>query len=381
MSAAARRRRAALIVLAVFAVIAGAIVGGAADDDAPPEDEAPAVEPVVATCPEETSADDRRLAGGMLVVRMEATATQGLRRSVRRGEIAGVVLFPPEGTDPKTLGTQIERLHRAAHRGGAPPPVVAIDQEGGEVERLPGLAPARRPAAIRQPEVARSEGANTGKDLAAIGINVDLAPVLDIALLADSIITSRAFGSDVDSVVASGVAFGEAMQAAGVAATAKHFPGLGLATVNTDDAPTAIEASRRELAGGLEPFAAAVDAGFGLVMVANATYPAYDAERPASLSPRLIDGVLRRRLGYDGVVITDDLGAGAITGAGIAEGEAAVGAARAGADLLLFALSDGAAAREALVSALENGPLDRETALASCARTTALREGLSAPVP
>ena len=97
-------------------------------------------------------------------------------------------------------------------------------------------------------------------------------------------------------------------------------------------------------------------------MVANATYPAFDPDRPASQSRRVIEGLLRRRLGYRGVVITDDLGAGALTGAGLDEGAAAVGAARAGADLLLFALSDGAAAREALVEAIRSGELDRERA-------------------
>ncbi len=167
------------------------------------------------------------------------------------------------------------------------------------------------------------------------------------------------------------------MQQRGVAATAKHFPGLGLATENTDLAPSAIDASRAELEAGLEPFRAAIEAGFELVMIANATYPALDPELPASQSRRVIEGLLRRRLGYRGVVITDDLGAGALTGAGLDEGEAAVGAARAGADLLLFALSDGAAAREALVRAIRSGELDRDAVVASCARTTALRARLA----
>ena len=95
----------------------------------------------------------------------------------------------------------------------------------------------------------------------------------------------------------------------------------------------------------------------------------------------MIEGLLRGRLGYRGVVITDDLGAGALTGAGLDEGAAAVGAARAGADLLLFALSDGAAAREALVEAIRSGELDRKALLASCARTTALRARLAGQQP
>ena len=125
------------------------------------------------------------------------------------------------------------------------------------------------------------------------------------------------------------------------------------------------------------PFEAAIDAGFELVMVSNATYPALDPKRPASQSRRVVEGLLRERLGFDGAVITDDLGAGALVGAGLDEGEAAVGAARAGADLLLVALTEGTQASDALVRAIRGGELERERLLSSCARTTALRERLA----
>jgi len=111
-------------------------------------------------------------------------------------------------------------------------------------------------------------------------------------------------------------------------------------------------------------------------MVSNATYPAYDADRPASQSHRVIAGLLRRKLGYEGTVITDDLGAGALRLAGIDEGEAAVGAADAGADLLLLALSNGEAARKALTRAIRDGTADRATLEAACVRSLALRERL-----
>jgi beta-N-acetylhexosaminidase len=189
---------------------------------------------------------------------------------------------------------------------------------------------------------------------------------------------SRAISDDPDEVASTGVAFAAGLEGAGVAATAKHFPGLGLATVSTDEAPVTIEAPRAQLAPGLKPFRAAVSAGVGSVMTANAIYPAYDDARPASLSRRVTTGLLREDLGYEGVVITDDLGAGALAGAGITEGEAAVAAARAGADLLLFALSDGADARRALLGALRRGALDERALLESCARVAALRERLAA---
>jgi beta-N-acetylhexosaminidase len=379
-AAIARRRQVALAAVAALAAVTGAIVGAGGDDgeDEPGPGSAPSAETGF-ECPAEVAANPRRLVGQMLIVRMEATATDGMRRALRAGEIGGVVLFPPAGTGQGELRHEIHALRDAAAGAGAPAPLVMVDQEGGEVKRLPALPPDRRPARIAAggEAFAFEEGRATGVALSALGIDVDLAPVLDVPATPDAFIASRAFGDEPAVVARTGAAFGDGLAAAGVAATAKHFPGLGLATVNTDLAPSSIDATRRQLEPGIEPFRAAIAANFGLVMVANATYPAYDGERIASLSPRVIDGLLRRRLGFDGVVITDDLGAGALVDAGIDEGEAAVGAARAGADLLLFALSSGADARAALLRGLRDGRIERRALIASCARTTALRARLA----
>ncbi len=376
MSAAARRRRAALAAVAAAALVTGIVVGAGDEDDsaAPAEQGAPAP-----ACPPEIASDPRLLAGQMLIVRMEATATEQLRDRVRTGRIGGVILFPPEGADPAALGEQVAILRRVAERAGMPAPLIAIDQEGGEVKRLPTLPPDRSPAEIAGAgaEAATAEGAATGRALRELGIDIDLAPVLDVPAVAGAFMASRAFSDDPDEVAELGVAFGIALQGEGVAATAKHFPGLGLATENTDLGPSAVSGSRTQLGPGLEPFRAAAEAGLDLVMVSNATYPSLDPERPASQSRPIVDGLLRDRLGYDGVVITDDLGAGALTGAGLDEGAAAVGAARAGADLLLVALTDGAAAYDAVRDAIASRELDRGAVLASCARTTALRSRLS----
>ena len=376
MSGAARRRRLALALVAAAALVAGVVVGaddeGAEQTASEPTAEAPA-------CPARIAADPALLAGQMLIVRMEATATDGLRDRVRAGEIGGVILFPPEGSDPAALAAQISILRRTAARAGMPAPLVAIDQEGGEVKRLPSLPPDRSPAQIaaRGESAARAEGTATGRALRDLGIDVNLAPVLDVPAVEGAFIASRAYSEDPVQTAALGTAFGTAMQAEGVAATAKHFPGLGLATQNSDLGPSAVGASRSALGPGLDPFVAAIDAEFDLVMVANATYPALDPARPASQSRRVIDGLLRERLGYEGAVITDDLGAGAVTGAGLDEGAAAVGAAGAGADLLLFALSEGAAAHAAVRRAIERDELDRASLLASCARISDLRERLA----
>ncbi len=376
-AAAVRRRRTALGAVALLAAIAGAVVGSR-DQSADPLPLARQAEPPPA-CPDRIASDRRRLVGQTLVVRMEATATDSLRRAARRGELGGVVVFPPAGTDPGALRAQISSLRAAARAAGAPRPLVAIDQEGGEVERLPELPPETGAPQLGAEGRAKAlaAGRRTGAALARLGIDVDLAPVLDVPSIDGAFIATRAFANDPEVAGAAGVGFGEGLQRAGVAATAKHFPGLGRAAANTDLGPSLVEATRDQLDHDLEPFRRAAAAGLDLIMLANATYPAYDPDAPASQSRRIATGLLRGRLGYRGVVITDDLGAGALVGAGIDEAEAAVGAARAGSDLLLFALSDGESARRALLRALRSGELERRDLIDSCKRVTALRERLA----
>lgn len=369
--AAARRRRTALIAAAALAALAGAWVGSREDG----EETGPAAVDSAPTCPDEIASDTGRLVGQGLIVRMEDSATPELLRSARRGEIGGVVLFPSPDVAREALAAEVSALRDAAEAGGAPVPLVMIDQEGGEVKRLAAEPPDRSPAelALGGEEAARAEGVATGRALTGYGVDVDLAPVLDLGA-EGSFVAERAFGSEPATVSLLGTAFGEGLQAQGVAATAKHFPGLGQATANSDLEPSIVEGSVAQLKPGIEPFRAAIEAGFGLVMISNSTYAAYDARRPAGLSPRIVTDLLRGELGYDGVVITDDLGAGALAGAGVRESEAAVGASAAGADLLLFALSDASEARSALLRAVRKGELERSGLLASCVRVTALRE-------
>ncbi len=374
--AAARRRRAALAVTAAGALIAGAVVGaGASNGDE--EESTSAAAAAAPTCPEEIAAKPGRLAGEMLIVGMEGEATDGLRHALRSGDIAGVILFPPPELSQAALADEIEKLERVAAGSGQPPPVIAVDQEGGEVKRFPDLPPE-----LSAPEMgaegareARSQGRQTGKALAKLGINVDLAPVADVPAVDGAFIASRSFGNQPGRVSRLVAAFGEGLADAGVAATAKHFPGLGRATVNTDFEPSEIDASRHAIARGFPPFRPA--GGFPLVMVSNAIYPAYDGEYPASLSRRIVSGVLRDQLGYEGVVITDALGAGAITGAGYDSGEAAIAAAKAGDDLLLFASSDVGAIHKDLTRAIRRHDRLRERAVGACARVNALREGFA----
>jgi len=310
---------------------------------------------------------------------MSGRATPALERAARHGLIGGVICFPPSGVAPADVSAEVERLQRAAASGGNPPLLVAVDQEGGEVKRFPDAAPQRSPAQLGDDgdaTAAAAEGTDTGEFLAGVGANVDLAPVLDVPA-PGSFMASRAFSDEADVVADVGVSFADGLAAAGVAATAKHFPGLGLATVNTDLAPSAVDASRSQLRAGMEPFEAAIAAGIGLVMVSNAAYSAFDADAPAGLSPRVVEGELRGRLGFEGVVITDDLQAPAIA-ATLPAPEAGVEAARAGSDVLLFASgADPAPIHERLLDALQRGLLDRGAMEESYLRISNLKAAVS----
>jgi beta-N-acetylhexosaminidase len=375
----ARRRRNALLAAAGVAAVIGAIVGAGAggDDDqaAAPEASKPP------TCTRKISSSDRRLAAGSLMVRMEDSATDELVALAKHGELGGVILFPSTGVSPSVLADQVDRLRHAARKAGYPEPLVAIDQEGGEVKRLPDEPPDLAPSQMGRSggaSSARAQGLVTGNALARIGIDVDLAPVLDLGQ-SGSFVASRTFGDDPKQVAALGGAFADGLEEGHVAATAKHFPGLGSASANSDLGPSLVDASKDDLEADLEPFEAAIDASIPLIMVSNATYSAYDPDRPASVSPRVIGGLLRDSLGYSGVVITDDLDAGAVTAAGLDQSAAAVAAAKAGADLLLFALDDGSAARDGLLAALRGGELKRGVLVDACTRLAALRERFASP--
>jgi beta-N-acetylhexosaminidase len=372
------RRRIGLGAVAVTAAGLGAWIGaGSESGDDSPSGRAGA-SPTPPSCPDEITTDPRRLAGQMLVVRFESTATPELIRAARRGEIGGVIAFPPAGVDLGDFRAAIARLQEAARSAGAPPLLVATDQEGGDVKRFPTLPPVTPPVELATAggAAATAEGRATGRALRRIGINADLAPVLDVPAVSGAFMASRAFGTDPDTVVAAGVGFASGLEEAGVAATAKHFPGLGRATANTDLGPSVVGGSRAELAPDLEPFRAAVDAGVSLVMTSNATYPGVDGERPASLSER-VTRLLRDRLGFEGTVITDDLFAGAISAAGYGPGDAAVAAAQAGADLLLFARQPAPEALPALEAAIRRGAVERQALLDACVRNLALRQSLA----
>lgn len=279
----------------------------------------------------------RQLAGQRVVVGLTTTsAPKPLLRRIRRGELGGVILFSSSIRSRK----QVRRLTATIQRArpdGVPPLIVSIDQEGGQVKRLPGpptLSPPQL-GARNDPALARRQGLATGRSLRGVGVNVNLAPVLDVAR-PGSIMRrqGRSYSGSPKRVTRIGGAFAEGIGAGDVAATGKHFPGLGAATKNQDLEPNRIdlplerlrvidERPFEELAGRLP-----------LVMMSSAIYPALSG-RPAVFSRHVVEDELRGRLKFTGVTISDALDAPAMARYG-SLGHRATLAAKAGVDLLLF---------------------------------------------
>jgi beta-N-acetylhexosaminidase len=320
----------------------------------------------------------KRLVGQTVVGRMGAAGPSGeLLRRVRSGALGGVVAFPASAAK---LRRDVRRLRAAARAGDLPPPLVAIDQEGGPVKRLPG-PPHRSPhrlGAAGSAATAQEEGARTGRYLRGLGVNVDLAPVLDVPARGNPrSLSARAFSRSPDTVAEVGTAWARGVDDSGVGATAKHFPGLGLAKANTDLAPVRVKASRAELDPGLRPFGSAIAAGVPIVMVSTATYDAFGPAQPAAWSPGVISE-LRNGLGFDGAVATDDLEARSVRRS-IGPAAAAAAAVDAGADLVLLAGTGGGSARaySRILAAARSGRIERSRLEDAYDRVVALKNSLA----
>jgi beta-N-acetylhexosaminidase len=325
----------------------------------------------------EQSVGLKRLIGQSIVARLGAKGPdQDLIQRVRRGRVGGVIAF---NKDANKLKADIATLQGAARAGDSPPLLVMIDQEGGDVKRLPQGPPNVSPAQLGQSgdeDQSRDAGRATGSYLRGIGLNVDLAPVLDVAHQnTANTIKSRTFGSDPAVVTQVGVAFAQGLQEGGVVATPKHFPGLGRATVNPDDNPVTIAATSQQLQNDLEPFKGAIAAGAKMMMVSTASYPTLGSEKQAALSAGIVDGLLRDQLGFNGVVITDDLEAAAITDT-TSPVVAASSAIKAGDDLLLYGRSTNASdtAFRSLVKEVKAGNLNRSLFQETYDRITSLKD-------
>ena len=260
------------------------------------------------------------------------------------------------------------------------------------MQRLPG-APALSERQIGQSsgatEIADQAGAGAAHTLAAAGVNVNLSPVLDVIRGPGGFIDQfqRSYGSDPSADAALGRAFITAQQRLGVAATAKHFPGLGATRrgQDTDSRPVTLKQPLSELRSVDEaPYPAAIAAGVKLVMTSWATYPALDSTLPAGLSTHVIQGELRGRLGYRGVTITDTLSAAALARFGSLANRGVL-AARAGADLIICSAingddspTGGRSVLHAIAAAIADGRLSRTATEQAVARVLRLRRALRA---
>lgn len=325
-----RRRLLALLgVVAGIAVAVGLVL--AAGDGGGTSDE-----PRLGAAPPATAPQlpVREAAGQTLVMAFDGTAAPAyIRRRLRNGEGAGVILFGANVVEAAQLRRLTRTLQRSA-RGGA---LIATDQEGGEIRNVPFAGPVAAQSAQATPRAAGAAAAEAARGLRRSGVNVNLAPVADVEPASGGgALPGRLYPGSARQIAAAATAALRAHARARVAATVKHFPGLGRATVNTDDGPATINATRAELeATDLEPYRAAVAADAPLVMAGHALYPAFDAERIASQSPTLLTDLLRDQLGFRGVTITDSIEAQAVLDRSDVA-TAAVRSIAAGADIVLM---------------------------------------------
>jgi beta-N-acetylhexosaminidase len=290
----------------------------------------------------------------------------------------GMILFARNLEHPAQI---VELTNGLQARSPHFPLLIAIDQEGGRVSRLPAgftiFPPCGTVGACRSEELAYAAASVTAAELRAVGINMNMAPVLDVHSNPDNpIIGDRAYGAEPQLVAELGLAAIRGLQGKGVVACGKHFPGHGdTGTDSHKELPVVKVPEETLLERELPPFHYAIAHGLASLMTAHVLYPALDAQRPATLSPTILTGLLRDQWGFDGVVVTDDLEMRAISDHhGI--GEASVQAFLAGADLLLICKDRdrAVAAMEAVGRAVEGGTIPQDRLNASVRRIVQLKQ-------
>jgi beta-N-acetylhexosaminidase len=253
----------------------------------------------------------------------------------------GVIIFGRNVESPAQVLRLTQGLQGAVRSRGHPPLFIAVDQEGGRVARLKApfttFPSAARVGQAGSEQLACNVGKAIATELRAVGITMDMAPVLDVlSNPANTVIGDRAFSTDPQGVARLGTAFMRGMQAAGVLAVGKHFPGHGDTSIDSHVALPSCERTIVQLnACELLPFQAAIAAGLEAIMTAHVVYHAWDSHLPATLSSAILTGILRGTMGFQGVIISDDLGMAAASETMPWE-EVPVCALRAGIDLLLI---------------------------------------------
>ncbi len=340
------------------------------------------------TDPETSEPNLKQMVGQKLMVTMAGRKMgKDLARRIRRGEIGGVILLSRNVTTRSVLRRLTRQLQRAAAQGGRPPLLISIDQEGGSVKRI-GWAPPTltvpEMGRLGSTKVARTQGARTAIALRRLGINVDLAPVADVPRSRSSFMLQqgRTFSFDATRTARLADAFASGLASRGVLATMKHFPGIGLATRNTDRLVDTIRASKAGLRPDLRPYRRAISHDIPMIMLSNATYTAYDRRNAAGWSRSIAHDLLRRDLGFPGVSITDSLN-GTANARGMKVRTLAIRASRAGTDMILVTGSERSSTQlyATLLKKAREGSIPATTLRASHDRIMALKERLSLLTP
>lgn len=329
-----------------------------------------------------------QLIGQKLMVAMSGTTPDAdLLARVKAGQVGGVILFGSNITSAIQLTALTTKLRQAAAAGGQPPLLIATDQEGGSVKRVSWAPPTLSPpqmGALDIASTAYSQGKATGFVLGCAGINDDLAPVADVPSSTSSFMYQQgrtwSFSASVTATLSD--AFASGLEAGRDIPAMKHFPGIGMATRNTDTNVVTITASKSGLAAGLLPYQKAIGHHIPLIMLSNATYPAYDSANAAGWSHAISIGLLRTTLGFTGVTITDSLN-GTAAARGVSVTSLAVKAARAGTDMILLSGSEPStnSTYASLLLDAQNGTIPLSTLQASYDRVLALKAGVTNPAP
>jgi beta-N-acetylhexosaminidase len=389
------RRRLVIALLAALALVAGAagvVVGVAGDDDGdeaastvptpgrgepeerisflakivpPPAGAArrsrgPAVPRSVADLARRLPVE-RKVAQLFLLGFRGTDLTAEIFGTLRRLDLGGIVISPQNYLDSTQLSGLAGEAAVIADEAGHVPPWVLAPQEGGELNSFPDLPPAALPADLGSADEAGAAATDSASTLRGLGVTGVLGPVVDVGLESGSALGARVYSDDPDEVAAYAQASVRAYREQNVFSSVKHFPGLGASDQSTEEGPASVGLGLDELAErDLIPFKAAIRAGVPGVTIGHGLYPFNDFTVPASLSKQVVTDLLRRRLDFKGVAVTDDLADPAITVIHTIP-SAAVRALRAGADMLYIsgAAGDQQAAYVAVLRAVQRGDIPR----------------------